>query len=134
MKNLRRQFELYCYKNRTKGISNLMLYISLGTALVYLMSQINNNYLLYNLLYFDRQRILQGEVWRLFTYPLTFYNSNVLLMALMLCNCALTCAAMLRYTDRRSEAPKNGVVESFLDERYPDRYMEERWPNMQVTE
>ena len=55
-------------------------------------------------------------------------------MALMLCNCALTCAAMLRYTDRRSEAPKSGIVESFLDERYPDGYMEQRWPNMKVTE
>ena len=55
-------------------------------------------------------------------------------MALMLCNCTLTCAAMLRYADRRSEAPESGVVESFLDERYPDRYMEQRWPNMKVTE
>ena len=84
MKNLRRQFELYCYKNRSKGIPNLMLYISLGTALVYLMSQINNNYLLYNLLYFDRQRILQGEVWRLITYPLTYRIDNLMLMAVSL--------------------------------------------------
>lgn len=56
------------------------------------------------------------------------------LIALMVCNAALTCAAMLRYTDRRGEAPRTGIVESFLDERYPDRYMEERWPNMKVTE
>ena len=84
MKNLRRQFELYCYKNRNKGIPNLMLYIALGTALVYIMSQMSGNYLLYNLLVFNRQKILQGEVWRLITYPLTFYNSNILLMMLML--------------------------------------------------
>ena len=84
MKNLRRQFELYCYKNRSKGISNLMLYISLGTALVYIMSQMFGNYFLYNLLYFDRQRILQGEIWRLITYPLTYRIDNLLLMAVSL--------------------------------------------------
>ena len=84
MKNLRRQFELYCYKNRSKGISNLMLYISLGTALVYIMSQMSGNYFLYNLLYFDRQRILQGEIWRLITYPLTYRIDNLLLMAVSL--------------------------------------------------
>lgn len=84
MKNPRRQFELYCYKNRNKGIPNLMLYISLGTALVYIMSQMSGNYFLYNLLYFDRQRILQGEVWRLITYPLTYRIDSLLLMAVSL--------------------------------------------------
>ena len=61
-----------------------MLYISLGCALVYLMTQITQNALLYSLLVFDRQAILQGQVWRLITYPLTFYNSNLLLMAVAL--------------------------------------------------
>ena len=84
MKNLRRQFELYCFKNRTKGISNLMLYIALGTAVVYIMSEMSGNYLLYNLLYFDRSRILRGEVWRLITYPLTYRIENLLLMAVSL--------------------------------------------------
>ena len=84
MKNLRRQFELYCYKNRNKGIPNLMLYIALGTALVYIMSQMSGNYLLYNLLVFNRQKILQGEIWRLFTYPLTYRIENLMLMAVSL--------------------------------------------------
>ena len=84
MKNLRKQFEIYCYKNRNKGISNLMLYIALGTAVVYIMSEMSGNYLLYNLLYFDRQRILQGEIWRLITYPLTYRIDNLLLMAVSL--------------------------------------------------
>ena len=84
MKNPRRQFELYCYKNKDKGISNLMLYIALGTAVVYIMSEMSGNYLLYNLLYFDRQRILQGEIWRLITYPLTYRVNNLLLMAVSL--------------------------------------------------
>lgn len=66
--------------------------------------------------------------------PLAGKITTWVLIALMLCNCALTGAAMLRYTDRRGDAPSRGIVESFLDERYPDRYMEERWPNMKVTQ
>ena len=86
MKNLRTRFERFCYLNRHRRIPNLMLYIAVGTAIVYVMSQISGNYFLYNLLYFDRTRILHGEVWRLFTYPLTYGggSSNVLLIGLSL--------------------------------------------------
>ena len=84
MKNLRKQFELFCYKNRNKGIPNLMLYIVLGTAAVYLMSRVAGNYFLYNLLYFDRNLILRGQVWRLITYPLTYDSGNLLLTAISL--------------------------------------------------
>ena len=84
MKNLRRQFELYCFKNKDKGISNLMLYIALGTAVVYVMSEMLGNYTLYNLLYFDRNLILQGQIWRLISYPLTYRIDNLLLMAISL--------------------------------------------------
>ena len=84
MKNLRRQFELFCYKNRNKGIPNLMLYIVLGTAVVYLMSAFAGNSFLYYLLCFDRTAILHGQIWRLITYPLTASSGNLLLTAVML--------------------------------------------------
>lgn len=84
MKNLRRNFERFCYKNRGMGIPNLMLYICIGNAVVYLMSQIMGNFYLYALLFFDRTLILRGQVWRLFTYPLTMYNSNILFMLISL--------------------------------------------------
>ena len=84
MKNLRRKFELYCYQNRNKGIPNLMLYIVLGTAVVYLMSSLAGNYYLYSQLYFDRELILQGQVWRLITYPLTYNAGSLLLTAISL--------------------------------------------------
>lgn len=61
-----------------------MLYISLGTLLVYLMVNITGNPILYNLLVFNRAAILKGQVWRLISYPLTFYVNNPLLMALAL--------------------------------------------------
>lgn len=84
MKNLRRQFEVFCYKNRNKGIPNLMLYIVLGTAIVYVMSRMAGNTFLYYLLCFDRTAILHGQVWRLITYPLTYSAGNLLLTAVVL--------------------------------------------------
>ena len=84
MKNMRRNFERFCMKNRNKGIPNLMLYISLGTAIVYLMTLFSGNPVLYQFLAFDRTLILHGQIWRLFTYPLTAYNPNLLFMLVTL--------------------------------------------------
>lgn len=55
-----------------------MLYISIGTAIVYLISMISQNYVLYNLLCFNRESILHGQIWRLVTYPLTLIQDNIL--------------------------------------------------------
>ena len=84
LKNLRRKFNLFCFRNRDKGIPNLMLYIAIGTAIVYLMSNMTGDYFLYNLLCFDRTAILHGQIWRLFTYPLTYSAGSVLLTAISL--------------------------------------------------
>ena len=84
MKNLRRNFERFCFQNRNKGIPNLMLYVSVGTAIVYLMSVFTRNYTLYNVLCFNRDAILQGQLWRLITYPLTHYHPNVMLQLVSL--------------------------------------------------
>ena len=72
MKGLRNRFERFCYRNREKGIPNLMLYISLATAIVYLMSMFDGSNTLYYALCFDREAILRGQVWRLFTYVFTY--------------------------------------------------------------
>lgn len=78
MKKLRGRFERFCFRNRNKGIPNLMLYISIGTAIVYLISRISQNDVLYDLLCFNRDAILHGQVWRLVTYPLTLIQDNIL--------------------------------------------------------
>lgn len=80
MNNLRHKFERFCYLNRNKGIPNLMMYICIGNAIVYLISTITGNTMLYGLLLFDRTSILHGQVWRLLSYPLTMYSPNLLLM------------------------------------------------------
>ena len=84
MKNLRRNFERFCFQNRNKGIPNLMLYVSVGTAVVYLMSIFLRDYTLYNALAFNRDAILQGQVWRLITYPFTSYHPNPFLQMISL--------------------------------------------------
>ena len=84
MKDLRRRFERFCFRNRDKGIPNLMLYISLGSALVYLFTLFTNNYTLYQYLIFDRELILQGQVWRLISYPLVYNAGNIVLTAITL--------------------------------------------------
>ena len=84
MKSLRRKFNQFCYQNRDKGIPNLMLYISIGTAIVYVLSQMDKSSTLYNALCFDRGLILQGQVWRLFTYVFTFNAGNILFMLVSL--------------------------------------------------
>ncbi|MBQ4600775.1 MAG: hypothetical protein IJB17_04015 [Oscillospiraceae bacterium] len=80
MKNLRQRYERFCLRHRDKGIPNLMLYLSLGSALVYLLNLINGGGILYEVLCFDKAKILQGQVWRLVTYLLTYsLSSNPLL-------------------------------------------------------
>ena len=84
LKKLRRNFERFCYQNRSKGIPNLMLYITIGTAIVYILSLVDNSNTLYNVLCFNRSLILQGQVWRLFTYVFTFNAGNILFMLVSL--------------------------------------------------
>lgn len=52
------------------------------------------------------------------------------MLAFMLCNAVLTMAAMTRYGERTSEPRPSNRFEAFLDERYPDSFMETRWQNM----
>ena len=84
MKNLRRRFERFCFANRSKGIPNLMLYLCSGAAVMALMSTIDNSNLLYNLFCFNRVAILQGQLWRLFTYPLCFSAGSIFLTGISL--------------------------------------------------
>lgn len=82
MRNLRSRFERFCYQNRNKGIPNLMLYITLGSALVYVMSMFDRSNTLYYALCFDPAKILQGQLWRLFTFAFTYDAGHILITAI----------------------------------------------------
>ena len=63
-----------------------MLYIVVGAAIVYLTSALTRNYTVASLLFFSREHILQGQIWRLFTYPLVYGtgSNNMFLVAISL--------------------------------------------------
>lgn len=86
MKSLRSRFERFCFRHRDKGIPNLMLYITIANAVVYVMSMIDGSNTLFSILCFDREAILQGQVWRLLTCICTsvFGYGNILFVAISL--------------------------------------------------
>lgn len=85
MKDLRRKFDRFCFRNRDKGIPNLMAWIGILTAAVYLIDSMDPSHALYYALTFDRSAIFRGQVWRLITWPLTYSNGQLFmtLFALM---------------------------------------------------
>lgn len=72
MEKFRRRAERFFLKNRNKGIPNLMMYLAIGNLAVYLLTVIDPSYVVYHLLRFRADAILHGQVWRLFTYVLTY--------------------------------------------------------------
>lgn len=81
---LRSKINRFFYRNRDKGIPNLMLWIAVGNAVVYLLTRLNQaNPFFYELLYFNPDRILAGQVWRLFTYPLVYLCESSSLLAII---------------------------------------------------
>ena len=73
LKKLRAKFNYFCYRHSNWGIPNLMLYVVIGSAIVYVMGLINGGDVLYDLLCFSKHQILKGQVWRLFTFVFTNY-------------------------------------------------------------
>jgi membrane associated rhomboid family serine protease len=61
-----------------------MLWVSVGAAIVYLLSMFDQSYVLYRILCFSKDKIFQGQIWRLFTYPLVYGvgEPNILLVAI----------------------------------------------------
>ena len=80
MSKLTSKINRFFYRNRDKGVRNLMLYLAIGNLVVYLLYALNrNDPLFYTMLNFDYEAILRGQVWRLLTYPLVFMVESGLL-------------------------------------------------------
>ncbi len=81
---LKNQINRFFFRNRDKGIHNLMLYIAIGCVAVYVLHLLNvKDPYITQLLVFDRDSILHGQVWRLFTYPLTFLVGSIPFLGLL---------------------------------------------------
>ena len=72
MKNLRRNIARFFHRNSGRGIPNLMMWVAIGNAIIYMLSTVDPSNTLYRLLVFDRHAILHGQVWRLFSYVFTY--------------------------------------------------------------
>jgi hypothetical protein len=66
MKSLNKLIDRFCYKHPRFGIPNLMLYVVIGSAIVWLFSLFQPMILSY--LIFSPYHILHGEIWRLVTF------------------------------------------------------------------
>ena len=105
MKDLRRQFERFCLKNRGKGIPNLMLVIAIGNLAVYALSYIDPSNIVYSYLCFSRSAILRGQVWRLFSYIFTYLMTSAELGCFWLpfrCSAIISSAKSWKATGARS--------------------------------
>lgn len=78
------RFERFLNRNNRFGIKNLMLYIVIGNALVFLLSQTDRGYTIVNYFVFYPALILRGQIWRLFTFILIPPAANLLSLVLSL--------------------------------------------------
>lgn len=79
MKELRRKFDRFLYNNQDKGIPNLMLLIAVGTLVSYFVILADQSGMFLNVIYFSREKILHGQLWRLFTYIFVPQNTGIFL-------------------------------------------------------
>lgn len=71
MGNLKRDYNRFIYKHRNKGIPNLMTWICVANAVVFVLHYLFKvNVVAY--LFCSPWLIMRGEVWRLFSYIFTF--------------------------------------------------------------
>ena len=66
------KFDRFCHRHARWGIRNLMLFIAIGNAVVFVadLFTANSEFHLTPMLWMDPGLILQGEVWRLVTFVL----------------------------------------------------------------
>lgn len=77
MNNLRRKWNRFLYNNSDKGIPNLMLCVSIGVLIIWFFMQVDPSNVLVRFLRFDRNLILHGQIWRLFTYIFIPQSSGI---------------------------------------------------------
>jgi membrane associated rhomboid family serine protease len=84
LKALMRAIDRFCLKHRRFGLRNLMLYIVIGYAAVYLLSLMDPSRTVEEFVAFNPARVLNGEVWRLVTWVVYTHEPEHYLAAIML--------------------------------------------------
>lgn len=76
MRAISHWLDRFCYQHPKLGISNLMKYIAIGNVAVYVVDMLTGGYASLYLI-FHPALVLQGQVWRLFTFifvPVSGYS------------------------------------------------------------
>ncbi|MBO4677671.1 MAG: hypothetical protein J5633_09010 [Oscillospiraceae bacterium] len=84
MQGFQNRVDRFLWKHPNFGIRNLMLYIVIGNALIYLLSMMDRSSTLIYYLVFSADRVLHGEVWRLVSFVFVPRTSSILGLVLML--------------------------------------------------
>ena len=85
MKSIMQRIDRYCALHPRFGIKNLMLYIIMGNAVVWLFGMMDTTNTLRSLLAFSAQAIFtQGQVWRLVTFILVPSGGSSILLFITL--------------------------------------------------
>ena len=85
MKKLNNAVDRFCYRHPRFGIPNLMIYIVIGNAAIWLFYRMDSTGMLLNALVFSPYHILHGEVWRLVTFALMPYDFGLLAFIAFYC-------------------------------------------------
>lgn len=74
----------FCARHPRFGIRNLMLYIIVGQAIVYLFTMMDTTNSFVSLLLFNPSLIIRGQIWRIVTFVFIPQQSSLIWMALFL--------------------------------------------------
>ena len=78
MKKLMQAVDRFCYRHPRFGIPNLMLYVVIANAIIWVFSMMDSTNTLIPLLSFSPYHILRGQIWRLFTFALLPFTYSFL--------------------------------------------------------
>ncbi len=78
MKSINRAIDRFCVKHPNFGVPNLMIYLVIGNALVFIVNMMDRTGTFLNYFYFNFDAVLRGEVWRLFTFVLVPQDTRIL--------------------------------------------------------
>lgn len=81
MRSLMRKVDRFCALHPRFGISNLMIYITIGTALVWLIGMMDSSGAFRSALMFNAPAVFtRGEIWRLVTFVFIPDSNSILLL------------------------------------------------------
>jgi|AGTN01.2.fsa_nt_gi hypothetical protein len=83
-KSFNKWIDRFCFKHPNFGIRNLMLFIIIGNAAVYLFSLMDTTGSFFSYLYLSPFLILKGQVWRLLTFIFVPQASSPIFVILFL--------------------------------------------------